>query len=45
MDRIFQKLHLAKLFSTLDERFGYFNITVGKDSIKYAAFRTEYGKY
>ena len=45
IDRIFLKLHSAKVFSTIDIRSGYYNITVAKDSWQYTAFTTEYGKY
>ena len=40
IDRIF-----SKLFSTLDVRSCYYNITVAEHSRKYTAFPTEYGKY
>ena len=43
--RIFSKLHRAKLFSTFDVGSSCWNITVAKDSRKYTAFTTEYGKY
>ena len=45
IDRIFSKLNGSKLFSTLDVRSGYFNITIAEDSRQYTAFTTEYGKY
>ena len=45
IDRIFSKLNGSKLFSTLDVRSGYYNITIAEDSRQYTAFTTEYGKY
>ena len=45
IDRIFSKLNGSKLFSTLDARSGYYNITIAEDGRQYAAFTTEYGKY
>ena len=45
IDRIFSKLHRTKLFSTLDVRSGYNNITMVEHGRKYTAFTTEYGKY
>ena len=36
---------MLKLFSILDVRSGYYNMTVGEDNRNYAAFTTEYGKY
>ena len=44
-DRIFSKLHGSKLFTTLDVRSGYYNITVAEGSGKYTASTTEYGTY
>ena len=45
IDRIFSKLHAAKLFSTLNVRVSYYNITVAKGSPKYATVTTECAKY
>ena len=45
IDRIFSKLNGSKLFSTLDVRSGYYNITIAEESRQYTAFTTEYGKY
>ena len=41
--RIFSKLQGTRLFSTLDIRSGYYNITIDNNSRKYAAFTTKYG--
>ena len=45
IDRIFSKLNGSKLFSALDVRSGYYNITIAEDSRQYTAFTTEYRKY
>ena len=39
-----KKLYGAKLFTTLDVRSGYFNITVSENSRKYIAFTIDYEK-
>ena len=44
IDRIFSELNASKLFSTLDVRSGYYNITIADKSRQYTAF-TEYGKH
>ena len=41
IDRIFSKLHRAKLFSTLVARSDYYSIRLPKDSRKYTAFTAE----
>ena len=38
-------MHGANLLFTLDIKSGYYNITLAKDSWKYNAFTTKYGKY
>ena len=45
IDRIFSKLNGSKLFSTLDIRSEYYNITIAKDSRQHTTITTEYGKY
>ena len=42
---MFSKSQRTKVFSILDVRSGYYNITVAKDSRKYTAFNIEYSKY
>ena len=44
IDRIFSRLHGAKLFSILGVRSGYYNITVDENSRKYTTFTVEYEK-
>ena len=43
IDRIFSKLHDRRLWSTLDVKSSYYNIT--EDTRKYTAFTAQYGKY
>ena len=45
IDRIFSKLHIDKLISTLNIRSRYYNITVAQDSEKCTTFTSGYGKY
>ena len=45
IDRIFSKLHGAKLFYTIDVIYCYYSITVARDRRKYTAFTAEYDKY